>query len=91
MRNLDGSPVNRSDRLGLDRFGPLTTSGTPDGPGWVEPSLAEASRTRERIDTRIILIDGTELARLMIAHGVGVTPVAVYELKRVDSDFFAED
>jgi len=27
----------------------------------------------------------------MIAHGVGVTPVAVYELKRVDSDFFAED
>ena len=40
---------------------------------------------------RIILIDGTELARLMIAHGVGVTPVAVYELKRVDSDFFAEE
>jgi len=26
----------------------------------------------------------------MIAHGVGVTPVAVYELKRVDSDFFGE-
>ena len=25
----------------------------------------------------------------MIAHGVGVTPVAVYELKRVGSDFFA--
>ena len=42
-----------------------------------------------RIDTRIILIDGTEMARLMIAHGVGVTPVAVYELKRVGSDFFA--
>ena len=32
---------------------------------------------------RIILIDGTERARLMIAHGVGVTPLAVYELKRV--------
>ena len=39
----------------------------------------------------VVLIDGTELAQLMIAHGVGVTPVAVYELKRVDSDFFAED
>jgi restriction system protein len=35
-----------------------------------------------------MLIDGTELAKLMIAHGVGVTPVAIYELKRVDSDFF---
>jgi restriction system protein len=52
---------------------------------------AEARQYAERIDTRIILIDGTELARLMIAHGVGVTPVAVYELKRVDSDFFAEE
>jgi hypothetical protein len=27
---------------------------------------------------------------VMTARGVGVTPVAVYELKRVDSDFFAE-
>jgi restriction endonuclease Mrr len=27
----------------------------------------------------------------MIAQGVGVTPVAVYEVKRVDSDYFAEE
>lgn len=40
--------------------------------------------------TRIILIDGVDLARLMFAHGVGVTPVAIYDLTRVDSDFFAE-
>ena len=52
---------------------------------------ADAKQYAERIDTRIILIDGTELAKLMIAHGVGVTAVAVYELKRVDSDFFAEE
>jgi restriction system protein len=52
---------------------------------------ADAREYAGRIDTRIVLIDGAELARLMIAHGVGVTPVAVYELKRVDSDFFAED
>jgi restriction system protein len=52
---------------------------------------AETRQDPERIDTRIILVDGTELARLMIAHGVGVTPVAVYELKRVGSDFFAEE
>jgi len=51
----------------------------------------DAKQYAERIDTRIILIDGTELARLMIALGVGVTPVAVYELKRVDSDFFVEE
>src|SRR5687768_8500922 len=29
-----------------------------------------------RIDVKIILIDGDELARLMIRHGVGVTTVA---------------
>jgi restriction system protein len=52
---------------------------------------ADAKQYADRIDTRIILIDGTELTRLMIPHGVGVTPVAVYELKRVDSHFFAED
>ena len=47
---------------------------------------ADAEQYAERIDTRIILIDGTELAKLMIAHGMGVTPAAVFELKRVDSD-----
>jgi restriction endonuclease Mrr len=31
---------------------------------------ADAKQNAERIDTKIILIDGTEVARLMIAHGV---------------------
>ena len=52
---------------------------------------SEARQYATAIDTRIVLIDGTELARLMIAHGVGVTPLAVYELKRVDSDYFSEE
>jgi len=39
---------------------------------------------------RIVLIDGRELARLMVLHGVGVTTTRRYELKRVDSDYFAE-
>jgi restriction system protein len=51
----------------------------------------EARSYANLIETRIVLIDGVELARLMIAHGVGVTPIAIYELKRVDTDFFAED
>jgi restriction system protein len=55
------------------------------------PFSAEAPDYGDRIDSRIILIDGTELARVMIARSVGVTPVTIYELKRVDSDFFAED
>ncbi len=41
-----------------------------------------------RIDTKIVLIDGEELAQLMIDHGVGVNEVATYTLKKVDADYF---
>jgi restriction system protein len=42
----------------------------------------------ESIQTTIVLVDGAQLAELMIDHGVGVTPVKRYEIKRVDSDYF---
>jgi restriction system protein len=42
------------------------------------------------IDSKIVLIDGTELAKLMIDHGIGVTPHQTYEIKRLDSDYFIE-
>jgi restriction system protein len=37
------------------------------------------------------LIDGEQLAQLMIDHGVGVTEAATYLVKRVDSDYFSEE
>ena len=43
-----------------------------------------------RIDSKIVLIDGATLARLMIDHDVGVAPVRAYEVKRIDSDYFEE-
>jgi restriction system protein len=42
------------------------------------------------IGSKIVLVDGDELAKLMIDHGIGVTTAAAYEVKRVDSDYFAE-
>ena len=45
----------------------------------------------ERSSKRIILIDGNQLAQLMIDHNVGVSIEKTYEIKRVDSDYFAED
>jgi restriction system protein len=41
-----------------------------------------------RIDKKIVLIDGEELAQLMIDHNIGVNTVSTYELKRIDSDYF---
>ena len=43
------------------------------------------------IDSKINLIDGKLLAELMIDHGVGVTPLVSYEIKRVDTDYFVEE
>lgn len=40
---------------------------------------------------RIILIDGKQLARLMVHHGVGVQTRERYEIKRIDEDYFDED
>lgn len=44
-----------------------------------------------RIDSKIILIDGEKLANLMIEHGVGVSTVASYEIKKVDLDYFIDE
>ena len=37
----------------------------------------------KNIDSKIILIDGSRLAELMIEHNVGVSPVATYEIKKL--------
>lgn len=50
----------------------------------------EAMDYVSRIDSKIVLIDGKTLARLMIDFGVGVTSVATYDVKKIDSDYFAE-
>jgi len=41
--------------------------------------------------SRIILIDGNKLADYMIDHNVGVSVAPIYEIKKVDSDFFEGD
>ena len=45
----------------------------------------------EKIDQNVILIDGAELAQLMIDHNLGVSTAKNGEIKRVDSDSFAEE
>jgi restriction system protein len=45
----------------------------------------------DRIDSKIVLINGDRLANLMIDFGLGVTTIASYEVKRIDSDYFADE
>ena len=43
------------------------------------------------IESKIVLIDGDRLAQLMIDHNLGVSPIATYEIKRIDTDYFVEE
>lgn len=43
------------------------------------------------IQQKVILIDGEKLAQLMIDHNVGVSSVGLYEVKKVDADYFSEE
>jgi restriction system protein len=51
---------------------------------------ADALDYASRIETKIILIDGARLAKLMFDHGIGVATTSSYEVKRIDSDYFAD-
>ena len=43
------------------------------------------------LGTKVVLVDGFTLTRLMIKHNVDVSVEHVYEVKKVDSDFFSEE
>jgi len=51
----------------------------------------DAVNYARQIEKRIILIDGVRLATLMVQHNLGVSGVATYELKKIDSDYFEEE
>ncbi|HEX7369621.1 MAG TPA: restriction endonuclease [Rhodanobacteraceae bacterium] len=52
---------------------------------------SEARDYVRQIAKKIVLIDGRQLAQMMIQHGVGVSIEATYSLKRIDSDYFDPD
>lgn len=56
--------------------------------GFTPAAVEAASQSRSY---KIVLIDGARLADLMIEHDLGVSVAATYQLKRIDSDFFAEE
>jgi restriction system protein len=51
----------------------------------------EAKQYVAHIDPKVVLIDGAQLTELMIDYGLGVTTVATYEIKKVDSDYFSDE
>ena len=50
----------------------------------------EARGYLTKVQHRVVLIGGRELARLMIRHGVGVRDRVAYVIRSVDEDYFAD-
>ncbi len=48
----------------------------------------EATDYAAKIAARVILIDGAQLAALMVEHNIGVQDRETYVLKKIDEDFF---
>ncbi|HEY4289030.1 MAG TPA: restriction endonuclease [Puia sp.] len=76
VRDFAGSLLGQKAKKGIF----ITTSGYP----------ASAKEFVTSIEPRIILIDGKELAELMIEYNVGVATKKTYDVKRLDTDYFEE-
>lgn len=50
----------------------------------------EALNYSPKNETKIVLIDGVQLAQLMIDYNLGVSVQRSYEIKRLDNDYFEE-
>lgn len=77
IQKFAGALLGKSAKKGIF----LTTSGFSK----------EAIDYATAIESKIVLIDGEKLASLMFDFGVGVSQVATYEIKRIDSDYFMEE
>lgn len=55
---------------------------------FTKDAIAFASK---QLHSKIVLVDGQQLAKLMIEYNLGVSTIATYQVKRIDSDFFSED
>ena len=86
----DGNTVGRPE---LQKFvGALAGQGAKKG-----IFITASTFTKDALDytpkneTKIILIDGIQLAELLIEYNVGVLNQQMYEIKKIDNDYFDEE
>ena len=89
-RYAAGNSVGESDLR--DFVGAIDAAGTTKGVFVTTSSFRKSARAyMDKSSKRIILIDGKELARLMVEHDIGVRPKMEYKVKRIDEDYFESE
>jgi restriction system protein len=76
VRDFAGSLLSKKAKKGIF----ISTSNYPKG----------AYEFVNSIEPKIVLIDGKELAELMIQHNVAMATKSIYEIKKLDLDYFEE-
>ena len=86
-------PGNAVGRPEIQKFvGALAGQGAKKGIFITTSSFTkEALEYTPRNETKIVLIDGGQLAQFMIDYNLGCTTQQTYELKKIDSDYFGEE
>lgn len=86
-------PGNTVGRPELHKFvGALAGQGAKKGIFITTSNFSkEAMEYTPRNETKIVLIDGEQLSQLMIDNNLGCATQQIYELKKIDSDYFGED
>ncbi len=74
VRDFAGALLSKKAKKGIF----ITTSSFP----------VSAIEFVKSIEPRIVLIDGKQLAELMIEYNIGVSVKNLYEIKKIDSDYF---
>ena len=49
------------------------------------------SYVEKQLSTKVVLVDGEKLTKLMIEYNIGVSVETVYTIKKIDTDFFSEE
>ena len=49
------------------------------------------SYVEKQLSTKVVLVDGEKLTKLMIEYNLGVSVETVYTIKKIDTDFFSEE
>ncbi len=85
-------PDSKIGRPAIQQFvGSLTGEGATKGVFVTTSDFSTEARDYvRRVQQRIVLINGAELARLLIAHEIGVRARKTYVLRSVDEDYFID-
>ena len=85
--------ANTVHRPEIDKFiGALTRQRAKKGVFLTTSDFSAGAREAAAgLDMKVVLLDGRELAQLMIENNLGVNVKEVFEVKQVDTDYFIEE